>query len=124
MRGEATMVTLSRPCVAPTPSTVPSCTPGFCSGGVPAAQARTIRAVEVRNCCEVQPHRRSRHHAEIGQHGVAAADRRVAVEDVAEAVALRHQLHVGAGVGDGDEVLAGLAPRPTALLHARPRNTP
>ena len=123
MPGEATIVTLSRPCVAPTPSTVPSCTPGFCDGGVPAAQARTISAAAARNCSQVEPHRRGRHHAEIRQHGVAAADRRVAVEDVAEVVALGDLLHVRAGVGDGDEMLRRPCPRrpPSAW---RRRNTP
>ena len=34
------------------------------------------------------------HHAEIGQHGIASADPRVAVEDVPEVIALGYLLHV------------------------------
>ncbi len=47
------------------------------------------------------------HQAEIRQHRVAAADPLVAVEDPAEPVILRDLLHVRAGIGDGDEMVAG-----------------
>ena len=38
------MVTLSRPARPSTPSTAPSRTPGFCAGGTPGPQLRTISA--------------------------------------------------------------------------------
>ena len=62
---------------------------------------------------DVDPHQRRRDDAERRQRGVAAADRRLAVEHVAEAALPREPLQVGARIGDGGErgaALSGLLP--------------
>ena len=64
-----------------------------------------------------RPMRGGGNHAEIRERGVASADRRQAVENVAEAVALGDLLHLRSGIGDGDEVAARLV-RADGLLHA------
>ena len=56
----------------------------------------------------VEAHDRRRHHAEIAQRGVAAADAGAAEEDATEVMRLRGVLHLGARVGDGHEALARL----------------
>src|SRR5260370_6680601 len=45
--------------------------------------------------------------AEVRKGGVAAANARHAVEDVAEFIGCGDLLHFGAGIGDGDEAVAG-----------------
>ena len=65
----------------------------------------------------VEAHDRGRHHAEIAQRGVAAADAAAAEEHAAEVMGLGRVLHLGAGIGDGHEALAGLG-RPHRHLHA------
>ena len=55
----------------------------------------------------VDAHGGGGNHAEIRERGVAPANGRQSVEDVAEAVAFGDLLHLGAGIGDGDEVAAG-----------------
>ena len=57
----------------------------------------------VQEALHVQAHHRGRHHAEVGERGVAAADALQAWIDVAEAVGGRLLLEAGAGVGDGHE---------------------
>ena len=49
-----------------------------------------------------------RHQSERRQHGVAAADRGIAVEDAGKALLGRNLLQRRAGIGDGDEAMAGL----------------
>ena len=51
---------------------------------------------------------RRRHQAERRQHGVASADRGIAVEDAGKALLGRDLLQRRAGIGDGDEAMAGL----------------
>ncbi len=53
--GPLTIVTLSRPALQASPSAMPSWTPGLVSGGVPAAQDRTIRLVAFRNASRSTP---------------------------------------------------------------------
>ena len=64
-----------------------------------------IGAIEKRD--DVDAAQRRRHHAEIRERGVAAADVGHVDEDLAELVALRVALQLRVGVGDRDEVLAG-----------------
>ena len=47
------------------------------------------------------------HHAKVGEGRVASAYAGNAEEDFAELITLRHLLHLGAGIGDGDEMLSG-----------------
>ena len=49
-----------------------------------------------------------RHQPERRQHGVASADRRIAVEDAGKALLGRNLLQRRAGIGDGDEAMTGL----------------
>ena len=67
--------------------------------------ARMHGAVEQR--VHVDARERRRHHAEVRQRGVAAADIRHVDEDLMEPVALRVFDQLRAGIGDGDEALAG-----------------
>ena len=117
MAGEVMMVTLSRPFLAAVPRMIPSTTPGFFSTGTEGPQASTISSVRSRNFRDIETHDRRRNHAEIRERGVAAADARDAVEDVAEVVALGYLLHLRAGIGDGDEAAAGFFGA-HSLLHA------
>ena len=57
---------------------------------------------------DVETHRRRRHQAELRQHGVAPADRGYAVEDMSKVELLGTSLERRAGIGDRDEVFAGL----------------
>ena len=65
----------------------------------------------------VEAHGRGGNHAEVRERGVAPADGGQSVKDVAEAVALGDQLHLRAGIGDGDEVAARFVAA-HRLLHA------
>ena len=65
----------------------------------------------------VDAHDGGGNHAEIGKRGVAPANGRVTVEDVAELVSLRLLLQLGAGIGDRDEAAAGFFGA-DGLLHA------
>src|ERR1700674_415562 len=56
----------------------------------------------------VEAHRRGGNHAEVRERGVASADGRQAVENVAEVVALGDQLHLRARIGDRDKAAARL----------------
>jgi hypothetical protein len=55
----------------------------------------------------VESHHRRRHHAEIGEHGIATADRRQAVKNVPEVIRFGDLLHLGAGISNGDEMAPG-----------------
>ena len=66
---------------------------------------------------EIQPHDGGRDHAKVGKGRVASANAGNAEKDFAEVIALGHLLHLGAGIGDGDEVLAGFI-LADSLLHA------
>ncbi len=107
------IVSLSRPWRAATPRIAPRMTPGFSTGGALTAQERTISAARSRKSDVVDADRRRRHHAEIGQYRIAAADRRHAVEHAAEPFRPRHLLDRGARIGDRDEMRCrfGLAER-------------
>ena len=66
------------------------------------------------------PHRRRRHHAEIRQHRIAAADRRVAEEDVrGSRRASATCPHLRARIGHRDEVLARPCRRPPASSRSK-----
>jgi hypothetical protein len=54
----------------------------------------------------IQTHERAGHHAEIRKRRIAPADAGHSVEDAAEAIGFRDFLHLGAGIGDRDEVAA------------------
>ena len=56
----------------------------------------------------VSAHQRERNHAEVRERGVASADIRRIEEDAAEAIMRSLLGKLGAGIGDGDEVLARL----------------
>ena len=108
--GVSRMQILSRPSCQPAPNCRPSSKPGLPSS---RRQSSAIRSAFGEQPVDVDPHQRRRDDAERRQRGVAAADRRLAVEDVAEAALLREPLQVGARVGDGGErgaALAGLLP--------------
>src|SRR6185437_8275523 len=47
-------------------------------------------------------------HTKVGEGRVASANAGDAEKDFAEMIALSYLLHLGVGIGDGDEVLAGL----------------
>ena len=55
---------------------------------------------------KVEAHDGAGNRAEVRERGVAAADTGNAGEDVAEAAVFRDLLHLGAGIGDGDEMAA------------------
>ena len=63
-----------------------------------------MRVEETRH---IDAHHRRRNHAEVGERRVAPADALQSVENVPEAVALGHVLHVGSRIGNGDEAIAG-----------------
>ena len=50
---------------------------------------------------------RGGHHAEIRKRGITSADAGQAEEDVAEVIGFGDLLHLRAGIGDGDETVAG-----------------
>src|ERR1700682_1131587 len=101
------MVTLSRPLRAAVPRIIPNTAPGFCSTGTFPPQARTISAVRSRNFPGAQSDPRRRHHAEIGEHGIAPADRRKAVKNVPEVISFGDLLHLRAGISNGHEMAPG-----------------
>ena len=115
MPGEATSVSLSIPVFAATPRIVPSTRPGILLRGH-AGRAGVEHALGlVEQPLDVEAHDRRRHHAEVGERRVAAADALHAGEDVAEAVGPRLLLEVRAGIGDGHEAAARLV-GPTACF--------
>src|SRR4051812_32248500 len=56
---------------------------------------------------DIKSHGGSRNDPEIRQGRVSAANCRVAIEDIAELVALSFLLQLGAGIGNRDETAAG-----------------
>ncbi len=96
-------MTLSCPCFASAPSASPSDTPGFffVSGSWQCFAISAARSSK--HFLDVQPGYCARHHTEIRQRGITAADRGNAVADAAELIGLRDLLHLRARIGDGDE---------------------
>ena len=80
---------------------------------------RAIRALE--QAPGVHAHQHRRHDPERGERRVAAADRRLAEEDAAEAALAREMLELGPGVGDGAELLHPLAGLLPEVLEVRAR---
>ncbi len=74
------------------------------AGAARRGHARGAREERV----DVEADHRRGHESERRQRGIASADRRLAEEDVTEAVAFRDLLHLRAGIGDRDEVLSGV----------------
>ena len=116
MPGEATSVTLSRPSLAARAEDDAEHDAGVCSSGVGRRAGLDHLLGALQKLVGIEAHDGGGNHAEVGERGVAAADGGDAVEDVAEAVALGDLLHLGAGIGDGDEMAAGLVAH--GLLHA------
>ena len=109
-------VTLSRPSLASAPRSRPRVAPGFPGGSASVGLALLDGDLGmIQDLGDVQAHQGGGDHAEVGQGGVSAADVAGVEEDLAEAVALGVGLHLGAGVGDGHEVLARLVA--LGLLH-------
>ncbi len=88
--------------------------------GDPELYARILRRWHVRaagsfhlvrrleEAFDVETHRRRRHQTELRQHGIPAADRGHAMEDMGKAQLLGAALQRGTGIGHRDEVFAGL----------------
>src|SRR5258708_40262336 len=54
----------------------------------------------------IEAHHSGRNHAEIRERGITATDARDATENFPEFIALGDLLHLGAGIGDGNELTA------------------
>ena len=123
--GEAMIVTLSRPNRLPRrPWRCRAARRDSPPAARPAPQARTIGCAVSRKRLTSMPDRRGRHQTELRQHRVAAADRGHAVEDIARSrAAWRDLLQRRAGIGHGDEMLAGLF-RAAARWRRGRRNSP
>src|SRR5262249_29980191 len=63
----------------------------------------------VKEAIDIQSHDRARHHAEIGQRGIAPADAGHAEEYVAETILLRDLLQLRTRVGNGDKLRSCLS---------------
>src|SRR5262249_48005864 len=81
----------------------------------PASVHHLLSAVE--ELAQIETHDGRGNHAEVGERRVPAADAGQTEEDFAETIALRHLLHFGAGIGDGDKTVARSFPV-EYLLHA------
>ena len=89
-----------------------------CVFDVRGARVRLQRAqTPIQDRLDVVTGDRCRHHAEVGEGGVAAADVGIVFEDAPEAVVLGLFTELRAGIGDGDELLTG-GIRADRFLHA------
>ena len=109
------MQILSRPSLPAVPELEPELEPGLsCSARQACGHLSRPRADAV----DVGADQRGRDEPEGRERRVAAADRRLAVEDRVEASLLRERLELGTGIGDDGELLGVLA-RPSSQKCSR-----
>ena len=87
---------------------MPKAAPGFSATAVEAAASPRHRRGAIEKFLSIDSHHGRRHHAEIRQRGIPAANRCAPEEHMQKTIRLRYLLHLRSWVGDRHEVAADL----------------